>query len=142
MPPKSEFSHAEYEALAAFRYRLRQFLRFSEDRAHAAGISPQQYQALLAIKGFPAVGQMTIRELAEQLQIRHQSAVGLVDRLVLREFVLRKTVAADRREVHLILTDRGEKLLAGLSSAHKEQLRRIGPELESLLAHLHGGKTK
>lgn len=71
---------SDYEALAAFRYALRQFLRFSEDAAATEGLSPQQHQALLAIKGFPGRDSVTIGELAEKLQVRHNSAIGLVDR--------------------------------------------------------------
>ena len=44
-------SKAEYETLAELRYSLRQFLHFSEEAAHGAGVTPQQHQALLAIKG-------------------------------------------------------------------------------------------
>jgi DNA-binding MarR family transcriptional regulator len=72
---------AEYETLAAFRYNLRHFLRFSESAAESTGLTSRQYQALLAIKGFPARDCITVGELAEQLQIAHHSAVGLVDRL-------------------------------------------------------------
>jgi DNA-binding MarR family transcriptional regulator len=73
---------SQYETLAAFRYALRRFIRFSEGAAQAAGLTAQQYQALLAIKGFPARDKVTVGELAERLQLRHQSAVGLIDRLV------------------------------------------------------------
>ena len=72
---------AEYESMAAVRYALRRFLRFSEDGAKAVGLTPQQHQALLAIKGYPARDSVTVGELAERLQVRHHSAVGLVDRL-------------------------------------------------------------
>src|SRR6185437_8050458 len=88
-------SQAEYETLAELRYSLRQFMHFSEVAAHVAGITPQQHQALLAIKGFPG-GQITIGELAERVQVRHNSAVGLVDPLVLKKFVVRQHLAKDR----------------------------------------------
>jgi DNA-binding MarR family transcriptional regulator len=93
---------------------------------------------LLAIKGFPEHRRVTIGELAERLQVRHHSAVGLVDRLVSRGFVGRKHQAADRRQVCLALTARGERVLEKLSAAHKEQLRRVGPRIESLLKRLRG----
>lgn len=131
-------SQAEYETLADLRYSLRQFLRFSEEAAHRAGVAPQQHQALLAIKGLPARRQITIKELAERLQIRHHSAVGLVDRLVKKRFIVREHHGSDRRQVYLALTKRGEQTLEKLSSAHKEQLRRIGPHIESLLKRLRG----
>ena len=131
-------SKAEYETLADLRYSLRQFLHFSEEAAQGAGVTPQQHQALLAIKGFPESRSITVGELAERLQVRHHSAVGLVDRLVLKRLVARKQHAADRRQVDLALTELGDSTLEKLSAAHKEQLRRIGPHIESLLKRLRG----
>src|SRR5487761_1614906 len=74
----------DYQALADFRYGIRRFLNFSEQAARAAGIEPQQHQALLAIKGLPAARNATIGALAERLQIQHHSAVELADRLEAR----------------------------------------------------------
>jgi DNA-binding MarR family transcriptional regulator len=128
----------EYETLADLRYSLRQVLHFSEEAANNAGVTPQQHQALLAIKGFPEERGITMGELAERLQVRHHSAVGLVDRLVLKNLVAREHHPADRRQVFLALTERGEKMLERLSAAHKEQLRRVGPRIESLLKRLRG----
>jgi DNA-binding MarR family transcriptional regulator len=134
----TKVDQTEYEALAEFRYSLRQFLRFSEEAAQNAGLTPQQHQALLAIKGFPGGRSITVGELAERLQIRHHSTVGLVDRLVLKNFVARKHDGTDRRQVYLALTERGCHMLEKLSAAHKEQLRRVGPRIESLLKRLRG----
>lgn len=134
---KRELSKSEYELLAAFRYALRQFLRFSEEAAQTAGIEPQQHQALLAIKGFPGRDWVTIGELAERLQIRHHSAVGLVNRLVAQALLVRMPASEDRRQVHVMLTEQGAALLAQLSEVHKAELFRLGPELTSLLAQLN-----
>ncbi len=131
-------SQTDYESLAAFRYALRQFLHFSETAAEAAGLTPQQHQTLLAIKGFPGGAQVTIGELAERLQIRHHSTVGLVDRLVAQKLVTREPAPADRRQVCVALTVHGEQVLESLSMAHREELRRIGPNLKELLAQLGG----
>ena len=139
MPQKtSKLSKSDYESLAAFRYSLRQFLRFSEEAAHAAGITPQQHQALLAIKGFPGRDSITVGELAERLQILHHSAVGLADRLVADQLIVRKPSKEDRRQVLLSLTARGESILEKLSAAHQEQLRRIGPQINEILERLAG----
>lgn len=139
-------SDSEYQALASFRYALRQFLRFSEEAAQAVGLTPQQHQALLAIKGFPGRDRVTVRELAERLQIRHHSAVGLVDRLAAQGLVERQPDTTDRRQVYVALTPRGLELLARLSAAHRHELRRIGPHLHRLLEQLivqpeHTGAT-
>lgn len=131
-------SKSHYEMLAAFRYALRQFHHFSEEAAHAAGITPQQHQALLAIKGFPGRDCVTVGELAERLQLRHHSAVGLIDRLVVEKLVARAPSAQDRRQVFVQLTRRGENVLERLSAAHTEQLKRMGPELILRLKQLAG----
>src|SRR5437868_3270253 len=110
-----QLSKAEYETLASFRYALRKFLRFSEEKAAAAGLTPQQHQALLAIKGFPERDRITIGELAERLQIEHHSAVGLADRLAKQGYLKRVRGTGDRRQVFVELTARGEKVLAKLS---------------------------
>jgi len=137
MPKPEPLSQQQYETLAAFRYALRQFIHFSEEAAHSAGITPQQHQALLAIKGFPGCDRVTVGELAERLQLRHHSAVGLINRLVLEKLVARTPSNEDRRRVLIQLTSRGEKTLEKLSALHHEQLKRIGPELSQLLERLN-----
>ena len=127
---------AQYETLAEFRYALRQFIHFSEKAAQAAGITAQQHQALLAIKGFPGRDSVTVGDLAERLQLRHHSTVGLVDRLVAEKLVARAPSEEDRRRVFIRLTSRGENMLAKLASAHSQQLRKMGPGLSRLLKQL------
>lgn len=136
----SKLTKREYETLAAFRFSLRQFLRFSEEAAKSEGITPQQHQALLALKGFPGRECAKIGELAERLQVQHHSAVGLVDRLEADGMVTREPSAEDRRQVFIHLTPRGEELLEKLASVHREQLRRIGPELRQILGYLSDHK--
>lgn len=133
---------AEYERLAAFRYALRQFLRFSEKAALANHLTPQQHQALLAIKGFPGRDRITIGELAERLQIRHHSTVELVNRLEAQGFVAREQAEEDRRQVYVALTPSADEILEQLAAAHKEELRRIGPQLHLLLHHLTGAENE
>ncbi len=127
---------AHYENLAAFRYALRRFLHFSEEAAKGAGITPQQHQALLAIKGYPGRDVVTVGELAERLQLRHHSTVELLDRLMDLNLVARQRSTLDRRRVEVRLTERGEQTLGDLSAAHDEQLRRLGPELGAALRQL------
>jgi DNA-binding MarR family transcriptional regulator len=139
MAKTKKLSKSQHEVLAAFRYALRQFLHFSEEAAQAAGISPQQHQALLAIKGFPGRDCVTVGELAERLQLRHHSAVGLVNRLAAEKLVARAQSARDRRQVFVRLTKRGEIVLEKLSSAHTDQLKQMRPELIHRLQQIAGG---
>jgi DNA-binding MarR family transcriptional regulator len=127
---------AEYEALAAFRYTLRRFLDFSQGAAETAGLTAQQHQALLAIKGYPGRAVVSVGELAERLAIRHNSSVGLTDRLVAQGLIERRHDAVDRRLVLLALTPKAERLLAALSAAHRDELRRLRPTLTDLLDRL------
>lgn len=130
----ADASKSEYEALAAFRYALRHFLRFSEEAAHKHGLTPQKHQAMLAIMGYPGRTRITIGELAERLQVRHHSAVGLVDRLEEQGLVIREHGTKDRRQVFVSLTDGGARLLKELAEAHQDELTRLEPELARLLA--------
>ena len=127
---------ADYETLAALRYDIRRFLRFSEEGARAAGLTPRQYQALLAIKGFPQRERVTIGELANQLQVAHHSAVGLVNRLVSQNLVEREYGLEDRRNVYVKLSREGCKLLGKLSEAHRTEIGRISPHIRQLLENI------
>ena len=126
-------SKADFEALAEFRYALRKFLGFSEEAVARNGVTPQQYQALLAIEGYPGRNWVTIGELAEQMRIAHHSAVGLVDRMEMLRLVKRTTAKEDRRRVHVALSAKGRKLLEKLYLVHREELRSSGAQLAALL---------
>ena len=132
-------AEADYRRLAEFRYVLRRFLIFSEAAAEAAGLTAQQHQALLAIKGFAGAVPIATGSLAERLGIRHHSAVGLIDRLAAKALVKRQSGAADRRQVLIALTPRAEALLAELSAAHRDELERLAPLLQALLGHFKPG---
>ena len=126
---------SDYRLLAEFRHVLRTFLAFSEGAAAHLGLSSQQHQALLAIKGSPEES-MTVGELAARLAIQHNSAVGLVNRLARARHVVRKTDPTDRRRAHLRVTSQGEAILEKLTAAHRSELRRIAPLLKPLLNQL------
>ena len=127
----------DYERLAAFRAALRRFLAFSEAAAREVGLTPQQHQALLAIKGHPGRRPTSVGELAESLGIRPNTAVELVDRLVAAGLLERTGAREDGRRVLLALTPKAEEHLAALSGAHMEELRRTAPMLTALLGELH-----
>src|SRR4051812_21311829 len=111
-----------YERLAAFRYALRRFLRFSEDVAADLGLTAQHYLTLLAIGGFPGRDEVTIKELAERLQLEHHSVVGLVDRLSRERLLVRKDSVEDRRCVLVRLTAKGRRILEKLAVLHRQHL--------------------
>lgn len=129
-------SDAEFRALAAFRFALRRFFAFSEEVAVSVGLTPQQYQALLAIRAHPASEGISVGELATRLFIRPHSAVGLADRLEARGYIVRQPAHHDRRMVCLALTLSGGKALNALATTHRAELLRMRPEIIALLDSL------
>lgn len=126
----------DYRRLAAFRHALRRFLAFSEAAARRAGVTPQQHQALLAIKGAPDAGIVTVGDLAELLLLQPHSAAELVDRMVKSRLLIKTAGGDDRRRVVLSLTPSAEKTLRALSAAHLRELRQSAPALKGLIGLL------
>lgn len=132
---------ADYERLAEFRYLLRRFLVFSADAAKWADLPAQQHQALLAIRGHRGPEPFIAGTLAERLAIRHQSAVGLIDRLAAKRLIRRSTTPIDRRQVGIALTPAARTMLQRLAVAHREELQCLAPLLRGLLDKFDNGTT-
>jgi len=132
--PEEPLTDHEFEALSAFRFEIRRFLAFSETNARAAGLTVQQHQALLAIRG--ELGTPSISTVAERLLIEHHSASELVKRLEGRGLVLRERDPHDRRRVTLELTQEAQEILVRLSTIHRAEIRRMQPTLSRLLNRL------
>jgi DNA-binding MarR family transcriptional regulator len=124
----------EYVRLAEFRHALREFARHTELEARQAGITPQQYQLLLAIKGYPGRDWANISELAERLQIRHNAVIGLVNRAEVRGLVRRVQDAdlGDRRVVQIHLTAEGEAVLLRLATTLRQERLRVRDAMEAI----------
>jgi DNA-binding MarR family transcriptional regulator len=123
-PKPQDVSHVIAD-LARFRYALRKFLRFSETSARQYGVTPQQHQLMLGIAGYTGRGTATISELAEFLQERNHSVIGLVERAVQNGLVRRTQDSTDRRVVVVSLTRRGAQILSRLAKLHQEEVKRI-----------------
>lgn len=132
----------DYATLATLRYQIRRFLRVRELAARAAGIEPQQYVVLLQLKGLEAGAPTTVGTLAERLQVRHHSAVELVDRLARRGMVVRRRDQRDRRGVVLRLTPRGKAVIRRLALQSLAELETEGPALVALLGRLIGPRAR
>lgn len=130
--PKPALSDAEYNGLLAYRDRLRRFLHWSEQQAIDAGVTPAQYQLLLAVRGHPGAAP-TVGDVADHLLLRHHSVVGLVDRAERANLVERRPDAGDQRVVRLSLTPHGARVLRRLASSHLAELRRRPPVLDPAL---------
>ena len=127
----------DYEALANFRYAMRKFLNFSRRALAAeAKLTPEQYEALLALKAFGGPNGMTIKELSDRLQVKHHTAVSLVDKLERARFMRRAPGIDDRRTVCVSLTVAGSRVLAKVAVLHRREMRVRSPEMIEALIRL------
>ena len=131
-----EITTAEYQALAEMRYRIRKFVGEGDAVARAAGLEPQQYLLLLALRGLPEGEEATIRTLADRLALKHHSAVELIDRLEAHAYVRRSRSRDDRRRVLVSLLPRGEKLLEQVARDRISELRSSGAALANAISAL------
>jgi len=127
-----EMTKAKYEQLLTLRTGLRRFLRWSEAKARAAGLTPTQHQLLLAVRGHPGKAGPTIGEIAEYLEVRPHSASELVGRAAAAGLVVRGTDANSGSLVRVNLTLLGAERLRGLSAAHLQELAHLAPTMQAL----------
>ncbi len=118
----TDLSKKDFETLSDFRYRLRRFLRFSEEVVHEQGLTHLQYLLLLHVKGYQGREWATIGELAEKLQCHHHGAVSLVSRCEKLGLVYRQQGRHDKREVEVHLTPEGNRMVEKLARLHRDEL--------------------
>jgi DNA-binding MarR family transcriptional regulator len=126
----------DFNHLLQLRTGLRRFLRWSEQQAKDAGLTPAKHQLLLAIRGHPNPDGPTVGEIADYLVLRHHSAVGLIDRAVADGLVQRNPDAANRSVVRVTLTPAGAEKLDALSEAHLEEISHLAPTMQALWSAL------
>ena len=124
-PSQSAIEKERFEALSEFRFRLRSFLRFSEDAARVEGITVLQYQLMLHTQGFAGRQWASIGEIAERLQAQPHGVVALVSRCEEAGLVERRASTVDRRQVEVHLVPAGRKKLARLAVQHTDELTEL-----------------
>lgn len=125
----------DYQVLANFRYTLRRFLKFSEEAAGSAGLTPQQHQALLLARA-SCGKRLTVGDLAQWLQIKPHSAAELSSRLEASGLIERRQDPEDRRRMLITLSNYGQGLLESLTEVHRQELQRMKEPVRQLLAML------
>lgn len=134
MDAEQPLTDTDFTQLADFRHRLRRFLHFSEEAAAAEHLTPQQHQALLAIRGF-AGGAMNVGVLADRLCLKPHTTVELVQRLEKAGLVRKRQSQDDRRAVLLELTEDGAQRLGRLSRCHRDELIGFSSEMLEILSN-------
>lgn len=133
---------SDFESLSEFRYQLRRFLRFSEDAAHAQGLTPLQYQLLLQIRGYPGRDWATVGELAERLQAQHHGVVALVSRCEQAGLVTRAHALADRRLVQVHLTAHGLACVTRVAQQHRDELASLSSVFQVARLAAYNGRSQ
>jgi DNA-binding MarR family transcriptional regulator len=132
----ARITDGEYHALSQLRYLIRRFLQEGDATARLAGLEPQQYLLLLAIRGLESGKEASIRTIADRLALRHHSTVELIDRMEAHGFVRRTRGREDRRQVLVSLQPRGEKLLEKVVAQRIVELRSHGHALAESIGKL------
>ena len=133
--PKKTLNNSDYARLSDFRFALRKYLNFSQQAAEAAGLSPQQHQALLTIRG-SIDKKDTITYLSRRLCIRHNTAVELTLRLEAAKLINRQPSPEDGRAILLSLTSTGRRKILELTRTHRAELKQFRPEISAILENL------
>jgi DNA-binding MarR family transcriptional regulator len=128
-PGGTKPNSADYQDQSEFRYGIRRFLRFSELQARRDGVTPQQHQLLLVVRGHPSYPRVSIGDIAERLQIKHHSASLLVDRTVKNGLVQRDPDTSDRRRALVSLSPEGEQVLERITLANRGELVTLQNQL-------------
>lgn len=134
-PPPSQNTNdipEVFRLVADWRAALRDFMTASKDILRKHEVTSMQYQTLLAIRVSDEPEGLSMNGLAAYLGVRHNSAVGLVNRLEAHGLVFRARSQRDRRVAHLRLTDEGDTVLEALAEAHGQELNRIRPEMRRI----------
>lgn len=127
---KTTLDKQRFEALSDFRYRLRSFLRFSEDAAREQGITVLQYQLMLHTQAFEGRDWASVSEIAERLQAQPHGVVALVSRCEEARLVKRVPNTTDRRLVEVHLTALGRRKLAQLAAQHADELTELAKAVQ------------
>jgi DNA-binding MarR family transcriptional regulator len=133
-------AQSDFEHLLDLRTGLRRFIRWSDQQAQAAGLTPAKHQLLLAIKGHSEAAGPTIGEVADYLVLRHHSAVGLIDRAV-QDGLVKRNRDRTKGVVRVTLTRAGEDKLDALAETHLEEIAHLAPTMRTLwraLEHADG----
>jgi DNA-binding MarR family transcriptional regulator len=138
-PTDRPLEDRDYQDLLAFRNELRRFLRWSEEQARDAGLTPALHQLLLVVRGHPDPTGPTITQAADALQMRHHSAVELAQRGEAAGLLRRVRDVTDLRVVHLDLTDHGARQLETLTRQHLPRVKALASALDGTLRSAEAG---
>ncbi len=144
-PAESSLDLSALTEIVGYPLRRAQLVVFDDfnRRFASLGLSPAQYSALAAIGDNPGRKQS---EIAGALGIQRPNFVAMMDELERRGLAERLRSEADRRSHALVLTQRGNELVARARAVQAEQedaiARLLGPQGRQTLVALLGRLAK
>jgi DNA-binding MarR family transcriptional regulator len=118
------FASFEEEATLNLLRTADRLMGLCEAALKPAGITPTQYNVLRILRGVSPQG-VACQEIARRMITRDADLTRLLDRLESRGFVRRDRQTDDRRVVHILITEAGLALLAGLDSTTSKMNQAI-----------------
>ena len=100
------------------------------ERLKPYDLSPQQYN-ILRILRWAKGKEMCMHEVLERMLDRAPNATRLTDKLIAKGLVLRERCEKDRRVVHLLISEKGNALLAVIESATEELVAKVARRLST-----------
>lgn len=124
---------SEYVAINKELYKAwkKVFQAFAEDK----GLTPTLIVTLRAVQEMQTA---TGHHLAERMRITDGAVTQLIDLLVRHGYVARSADEHDRRVTNLVVTDKGERILADVKQQRRHMVQRLTATLsvdELLLAN-------
>ena len=121
---KSKFNSEHQKAAINVLYTANRLYEVHSNSLKKFGLTPEQYNILRILRGQhpkPA----TVNLLIERMLNKMSNASRLVDKLVIKKMVIRKTCKDDRRAVDVLITQKGLDLLLMLEKAEVVWLKEI-----------------
>ena len=125
---------------AEFRRLLRRFTAHGDTAVRRAGLTPQRYLLLLAIKGAADGSQSrSIGQLTDDLQLAQSSVTELVDRAEAAGLVVRAGAENDGRTVLVRVSEAGDRRLRSAMVAVRAEREQLLERLEQAHDNLADG---
>ena len=118
----------EYRILSAIRRMIRSVDKYSRKINSELGLTTPQLFCLDALGDHEPV---ITKELARMVNLSESTVIGIIDRLEIKQYVIRERSKEDRRKVYLTLTDAGRGILNETPSLVQDKFASALAELEN-----------
>ncbi len=132
---QSKFESEKIKALINIKYTANWIENHQVAFFKPFDLSPQQYNILRILKG--AGKAIKVQAIKNRMIVKTPNATRLMDKLCAKDLIERIPSPQDRREVHIMITSKGEEILNHIKRADKEVfLKNLTEEEAKQLSYL------